>query len=225
MSTNRRYVDGCAIATALNHVGERWALLIVRELLLGPKRFTDLQAGLPGAGSKVLAQRLWELDSAGIVRRRTLPPPASSQVYELTDWGAQLDSIVVALGHWGTHAPAPPTDPVGADSAMIMLRSHFCPQPQRPWTATYGVRLGRYRFTARVTDGQLVETSRGEPTARPDTVIDTDPDTLAGVLGVDHALTRALDDGRLIVTGNTGAARRLFDAVRIDRTTAAVPQG
>jgi DNA-binding HxlR family transcriptional regulator len=215
MTTNRRYGDGCAIATALDYVGERWALLVVRELLLGPKRFTDLQDGLPGAGSKVLAQRLRELDSAGVVRRRTLPPPASSQVYELTEWGAKLDAIVVALGHWGAVAPEPSGDPVGADSAMLRLRSLFRPQPERPWTATYEMRLGRYRFTTRVTDGHLTDMSRGEPYDRPDTIIDTDPDTLSRNLGEDRALTKAINDGRLTITGDNQAGQRLFDAVRI----------
>jgi DNA-binding HxlR family transcriptional regulator len=215
MTTGRRYGDGCAIATALDYVGERWALLVVRELLLGPKRFTDLQDGLPGAGSKVLAQRLRELEAAGVVRRRTLAPPASSQVYELTEWGARLDPVVVALGHWGDAAPEPSTDPVGADSAMIRLRSLFRPQPQRPWTATYEMRLGRYRFTTRVADGHLVDMSRGEPHDRPDTIIDTDPDTLSRVLGDDRALAKAITDTRLTITGDGEAGQRLFDAVRI----------
>jgi DNA-binding HxlR family transcriptional regulator len=214
MATNRRYGDGCAIATALDYVGERWALLVVRELLLGPKRFTDLQDGLSGVGPKVLAQRLRELETAGIVRRRTLPPPAGSQVYELTEWGAQLDAIVVALGHWGARAPEPSTDHVGVDSAMIRLRSFFSPQPERPWTATYEMRLGRYRFTTRVVDGQLVEMSRGEPHDRPDAIIDTDPDTLADVVGVDLTFTKAIDDGRLTITGDREVTQRLFDAVR-----------
>jgi DNA-binding HxlR family transcriptional regulator len=213
MATNRRYGEGCAIATALDHVGDRWALLVVRELLLGPKRFTDLQDGLPGAGPKVLAQRLRELDSAGVVRRRALPPPASSQVYELTEWGARLDAIVVALGRWGSDAPEPPAGPVGADSVMIRLRGFFRPQPQRPWTATYEMRLGRYRFTARVVDGHLVDVSRGEPHGRPDTIIDTDPDTLDGILS--EGLTRAIADGRLTITGDDQAGRRLFDATLV----------
>lgn len=216
MATNRRYGDGCAIATALDYVGERWALLVVRELLLGPKRFTDLQEGLPGAGPKVLAQRLRELEGTGVVRRRALPPPAASQVYELTEWGAELDAVVVALGHWGTGAPEPSGDPVGADSAMIKLRGFFRPRPDRPWTATYEMRLGRHRFTARVIDGRLVEMSRGEPHGRPDAVIDTDPDTLDRVLGLDPpALTKAIDDGRLTITGDDEAGRRLFDAARV----------
>ncbi|GAA1598413.1 winged helix-turn-helix transcriptional regulator [Kribbella sancticallisti] len=214
MATNRRYGDGCAIATALDYVGERWALLIVRELLLGAKRFTDLQDGLPGAGSKVLAQRLRDLESGGVVLRRTLPPPASSQVYELTEWGARLDGIVVALGRWGADAPEPSGDPVGADSAMIRLRSFFGAQPAHPWTATYEMRLGRYRFTIRIADGQLAEVSRGEPRERPDTVIETDPGTLNDILGADRARTKAIKDGRLAITGDDQAGHRLFDAVR-----------
>jgi DNA-binding HxlR family transcriptional regulator len=219
MVTSRRYRDGCAIATALDYVGERWALLVVRELLLGPKRFTDLQDGLPGAGAKVLAQRLRELESAGVVRRRTLPPPASAQVYELTEWGAQLDATVVALGRWGAQATEPSGDHVSADSAMIRLRSLFNPQPARRWTALYEMRLGRHRFTTRVTNGHLVEMSRREPHDPPDTIIDSDPDTLSRVLGDDRALAEAINDGQLTITGDEQAGRRLFDAARISGQT------
>lgn len=215
MAPNRRYDDGCAIATALNHVGERWALLIARELLLGPKRFTDLQDGLPGAGAKVLAQRLRELESAGVVSRRTLPPPASSQVYELTEWGALLDPIIVALGRWGRRAPEPAVNPVSADSAMIKLRTFFTPRPDQPWTADYEIRLGRNRFTIRVADGQLTEMSRGEPHDRPDAILATDPDTLNRIIGDDQARTTAIDDGLLTVTGDDQAAQRLFDAIHL----------
>jgi DNA-binding HxlR family transcriptional regulator len=215
MTTNRRYGDGCAIATALDHVGERWALLVVRELLLGPKRFTDLQAGLPNVGPKVLAQRLRELEGAGVVQRRTLPPPAASHVYELTAWGARLDPIVVALGLWGALAPERSADPVSADSAMIRLRSLFSPQPERPWTATYEMRLGRNRFTVRVADGHLVDVSRGEPHDRPDTIIDSDPDTLSRVLGERDAFARAVTDGQLTIAGDDEAGRRLLTAAQV----------
>jgi DNA-binding HxlR family transcriptional regulator len=215
MATNRRYGDGCAIATALDHVGERWALLVVRELLLGPKRFTDLQDGLPGAGSKVLAQRLRELEGAGVVQRRTLPPPAGSQVYELTEWGAQLDAIVMELGRWGAQASDPTDDHVSADSAMLRLRTLFSREPERPWTATYELRVGRYRFTVRVVDGELAEVSRGEPHEPPDTIVESDPDTLARLLGMDQARTKAIKEGRLAITGNAEAGQRLFHAVRI----------
>jgi len=218
MSTNRRYGDGCAIAVALDHIGERWALLVVRELLLGAKRFTDLQEGLPRAGAKVLSQRLKELETTGVVRRRTLPPPASSQVYELTGWGAGLEPIVVALGNWGAPVAPLSEDRVGADSAMLRLRSLYRSQSDRPWTATYEMRLGRDRFSTRIVDGELVEMRRGEPQGAPDAVVSTDPDTLARILGVPRALTVAIDDGLVELSGDLKAARRLFDAVRIEAT-------
>src|SRR3954452_10567314 len=104
MAGKRTYGDRCGIARALDAVGERWALLVVRELLLGPKRFTDLRAGLPTLGPDVLAQRLRDLEAAGIVARRTLPPPAGSRVYELTERGQELEPVLLALGRWGSRA-------------------------------------------------------------------------------------------------------------------------
>jgi DNA-binding HxlR family transcriptional regulator len=106
MTTLRTYGDGCAIAHGLDLVGERWALLVVRELLLGPKRNTDLRRGLPGASPNVLSERLRELERAGVVRRRKLPPPAGSRVYELTDWGRELEQIMISLGRWADQADA-----------------------------------------------------------------------------------------------------------------------
>src|ERR1700748_865987 len=98
MTVKRSYEDSCGIARALDVVGERWALLVVRELLLGPKRFTDLRAGLPRVGPDMLAARLRELEEAGVVGRRVLPPPAASKIYELTEWGAELAPVLLALG-------------------------------------------------------------------------------------------------------------------------------
>src|SRR4051794_40586324 len=109
MATTRTYGDGCAIARALDVVGERWALLIVRELLLGPKRYTDLRRGLPNASPNVLSERLRELEQAGVVQRRKLPPPASSRVYELTEWGLDLEEVVQSLGSWASRSPMPPS--------------------------------------------------------------------------------------------------------------------
>src|SRR5919205_66330 len=100
MGNRRSYGDRCGIARALDLVGERWALLVVRELLLGPKRFTDLRAGLPHVSPDVLAQRLRELEQAGVLRRGTLPPPAASRIYELTGRGRELEPVVLALGRW-----------------------------------------------------------------------------------------------------------------------------
>src|SRR5256885_13468027 len=97
MPARRKYDQGCGTAHALDLVGDRWALLVVRELVFGPKRFTDLRGGLPGIGPNVLSQRLKELEEEGVVRRRVLPPPAGSTVYELTEWGAELEEVLVRL--------------------------------------------------------------------------------------------------------------------------------
>src|SRR6478752_3359491 len=111
MATKRSYGEACRFAHALDLVGERWALLVVRELLLGPKRFTDLRAGLPQVGPDVLSQRLRELEGAGLVARRTLDPPAPAKVYELTPRGAQLEPVILELGRFGSAAPFPDGDP------------------------------------------------------------------------------------------------------------------
>ena len=104
----KRYDQYCPIAHALDLVGERWALLIVRELMQGPKRYTDLAAHLPGIGTNILAGRLRDLEEGGIVAKRRLPPPAASQVYELTPYGAGLKSIMRELAVWGIRSLGPP---------------------------------------------------------------------------------------------------------------------
>src|ERR687894_3181763 len=130
VDTRRRtYDDACAAAHALDLVGERWALLVVRELVLGPKRFTDLRAGLPHVSPNVLAQRLRELEVAGVVRRRKLPPPAASRVYELTEWGLELEPAIIQLGRWGARSPSRPRDAaIGVDSIVLALRTMFDPR-------------------------------------------------------------------------------------------------
>src|SRR5918998_3635780 len=127
-SKRRTYDDGCAAAHALDLVGERWALLVVRELLLGPKRFTDLRAGLPGASPNVLAQRLKELEQSGVVRRRKLPPPAAVQVYELTEWGAELEIVLKELGRWGARAPLVQGAGMSFDAHLLSLKTLFDPE-------------------------------------------------------------------------------------------------
>src|SRR3712207_6795803 len=134
----RKYDDGCAAAHALDLVGERWALLVVRELLLGPKRFTDLRAGLPNASPNVLAQRLRELERTGVVRRRKLPPPAASRVYELTEWGMELEPVIISLGRWGARSPLRPRDAaIGVDSIILALRTMFDPHAAEGIEASY----------------------------------------------------------------------------------------
>ena len=203
----RTYGEGCAAAHALDLVGERWALLLVRELLLGPKRFTDLRTGVIHASPNVLAQRLRDLEQAGIVRRRTLPPPAASRVYELTDWGLELEPVVAALGRWGSRSPAMPHgSPMSVDSHILAMRTMFDPE-RAGFDATYGLRLGDADFHARVSDGSF-EIDRG-PAAGPDALIVTDPATLAAVLWLGRPLDDALASGEIAVEGDRDAVSRL----------------
>jgi DNA-binding HxlR family transcriptional regulator len=177
----RTYGDPCGVARALDRVGERWALLVVRELILGPKRFTDLRTGLPHVSPDVLAQRLRELEGAGVVQRRTLAPPAASQVYELTGWGRELEPVVLALGRWGSRAPFPPAGAqLGVDAFVLALKTLFDPSAAESLDASYALRLGEHRFDARVAGGRL-DIARGDAD-RPDATIETDPATLASVL-------------------------------------------
>src|SRR5438132_5728083 len=128
MASKRTYGDRCGVARALDLVGDRWALLVVRELLLGPKRFTDLRDGLPHLGPDVLSQRLRELEQAGIVHRHKLARPAASRVYELTARGHELEPVVLGLGRWGSRAPLPAQGAVfGPDSVMLALKTLFAP--------------------------------------------------------------------------------------------------
>src|SRR4051812_23384256 len=156
MATMRTYGDGCGIAHGLDLVGERWALLVVRELLLGPKRFTDLRDGLPHTSPNVLAQRLRELEQAGIVQRRKLPPPAGSSIYELTAWGRDLKPIVISLGSWALRSPSFPLDaPVGTDSIILALETFFDADASGDLDASYELRLGENVFRIRVAGGEI----------------------------------------------------------------------
>jgi DNA-binding HxlR family transcriptional regulator len=205
----RTYGDLCGIARALDVVGERWALLVVRELILGPKRFTDLRAGLPHVGPDVLAQRLRELEAAGLLRRRTLAPPAGSRVYELTDRGRALEPVLIELGRWGTFAPVPDGGPrLGVDSTMIALRTLFDAGVAEDLAATYEVRLGDQVFRAEV-EGEELQLSRGEaPDA--DATITSDPMTLAAVLWEGYPPAAAERAGALALEGDRRAAERFL---------------
>jgi DNA-binding HxlR family transcriptional regulator len=209
MATKRTYGDRCGVARALDLVGERWALLVVRELLLGPKRFTDLRAGLPHLSADVLSQRLRELEGAGVVHRRTLPPPAGARVYELTDWGLELEPVVLALGRWGSRAPFPPGDAkLGVDSTILALKTLFDPAAARGLTASYELCLGEHRFPLRVAGGRL-DVARGSA-ERPDAIIETDPGTLSTVLWHGRRLTDAERSGDIKIEGSRPAVTRFL---------------
>jgi DNA-binding HxlR family transcriptional regulator len=210
MAAKRTYGDPCGIARALDIVGERWALLVVRELLLGPKRFTDLRAGMPNLGPDVLSQRLRDLERAGVLSRRTLPPPAASRVYELTSWGRALEPAVLALGRWGSSgAPFPPGDAeLGVDARMLALKTQFSPAAADGLDATYELRLGEHRFGVRVADGRLA-IARGDA-ERADAIVETDSRTLRELLWRGRKLAEAQRAGAIAIDGDRRAVQRFM---------------
>ncbi len=209
MATRRTYCDACAAAHALDLIGERWALLVVRELLLGPKRFTDLRAGLPNASPNVLAQRLRELEGAGVVRRRKLPPPAASRVYELTDWGMELEPVIIGLGRWGSRSPLRPRDAgLGVDSLILSFRTMFDPRIAEGIEVSYELRIGEDRFRAVVADGRF-EVARGG-IERPDAIIQSDPATMAALVYEGRPLDEAVRSGDIKIEGDRSAVERFL---------------
>ncbi len=209
VSKRRTYDDGCAAAHALDLVGERWALLVVRELLLGPKRFADLRAGLPRVSPNVLSQRLRELEWAGVVRRRKLPPPAASRVYELTEWGMELEPVVLSLGRWGARSRSKPRAPLGVDSLILSLRTMFDPRAAAGLSASYELRLGEETFRAVVDDGRF-EIVRGS-LERPDAIIETDPNTMTAVVYEGRPLEEAVRAGEIKIEGDRSAVGRFIE--------------
>ena len=211
MVGKRKYEDGCAIAQALDVVGERWALLVVRELVLGPKRFTDLLDGLHGASSDVLTQRLRDLTEAGVVRRRRLGPPAAAWVYELTEWGAELEDIILELAEWVHKSPLMRYDlPLGPDSLMLSLKTRFHPPAAVGMAASIGLSLGEAHFRVRIADGRL-DIDRGDPD-HPDLVLDTDEATLLSRLNPDGSIDDAVSAGQLRLSGDRALADRFRQA-------------
>jgi DNA-binding HxlR family transcriptional regulator len=205
----RTYCDGCAAAHALDLIGERWALLVVRELLLGPKRFTDLRSGLPNASPNVLAQRLRELEAAGVVRRRKLPPPAASRVYELTDWGMELEPVILRLGRWGARSPYRSRDAeLGVDSLILSFRTMFDPRGAEGLNATYELRLGEDWFRAVVAKGSF-EVERGGAD-RPDAVVEAEPATLAALVYEGRSLAEVLRSGDVKIEGDRSMVERFL---------------
>lgn len=214
MAIKRSYSDACAAAHALDLVGERWALLIVRELLLGPKRFTDLRAGLAGLSPNVLTQRLNELETASVVRRRKLPVPANAWVYELSDWGRELEPIIHQLARWGVQSPAF-SRPVGLgiDAMMLSLRTMFDPDLANGYTATIEISLAHDQFTVRV-DNAHIDLSRGSA-PKADARLKTDPDTLVMLAYGKADLDQAIQEGALVYTGKKTAVKRFLALFRL----------
>jgi len=206
-ASRRRYDDACGTAHALDLIGERWALLVMRELMLGPKRFGDLRNDLPGISANVLTQRLEGLEAAGLLLRRRLPPPASAQVYELTPWGYEAEPIVQSLGKWAARSPAhDPTLPISATSVMLSFRTMFDPARAGDFKARIGFRLGAESFLARVEDGRF-ENGRAEIEGA-DVVFTGTPTGLAAFVYGGQPIELLEQAGMLKVEGNQAVASR-----------------
>jgi DNA-binding HxlR family transcriptional regulator len=210
----RRYDDACGTAHGLELIGERWALLVLRELMLGPKRFSDLKADLPGISANVLTQRLEGLEETGLVMRRRLPPPASAQVYELTQWGYEAEPIIQTLGRWAARSPAhDPTLPISATSIMLSFRTMYHPERARELDATIGFRFGSDSFLARSRDNEL-EVVRGDTTGADATFIG-EPTALAGAVYGKVPLDDLAAAGALRVEGERKAAERFISVFEL----------
>ena len=203
----RWYDDACGTAHALELIGERWALLVVREMMLGGRRFGELRASLPGISANILTARLAGLERDGIVQRRSLPPPASAQVYELTEWGYEAEPAIQALGRWAARSPDhDATLSFSAVSLMLSLRTMHSPERVRGMDARIGFILGDDRFVGHLTHAGLAVV-RGDPFGA-DVVFTSTPPIMAGAIYGDGPLASLEADGLLSITGNRALAER-----------------
>jgi DNA-binding HxlR family transcriptional regulator len=223
MVSKRTYGEACAAAHALDLVGERWALLVVRELLLGPRRFTDLRAGLPGISSNVLSERLRELEQFGVVRKKRLPPPAASKVYQLTQWGMELEPVISALGRWGARSPLRPREaPMSTGAFVLALRTMFDPGRAGGQEASYELRIGEESFRAVVEDGRFGIT-RGSM-EEPDATIEAGVGALAALVFEGRSLEEALRSGEVRVEGDRRAVESFLTLFPLPEPAERVPR-
>jgi DNA-binding HxlR family transcriptional regulator len=179
--TKRRYDDACGLAHALELIGERWAMLILRELAYGSRRFSELKADLPGISANVLTQRLTELEERGLLRKTRLPPPASVQVYEATPWALEVAPVIGKLGKWAARSPLhDPTLPLSHAAIMMSLQTMLDPERARGLEGRFGFRFGEIDYSATLREGEL-HVVRGVEKDR-DVIMTTTPEGLAAVI-------------------------------------------
>ncbi len=203
----RRYDDACGTALGLEILGERWALLVVRELMLGARRFGELRASLPGLSANVLTQRLEGLEAAGVLVRRKLPPPASVQVYELTSWGYEAEPVILSLGRWAARSPDhDPTLPLSPVSMMLSLRAMFDPARAGDALMAVGFRFGETVFRVCVAD-RVLTVERMAPEGAS-AVVEAPAEAIAAVIYCDPSETAALARELLRIEGDPAAFLR-----------------
>jgi DNA-binding HxlR family transcriptional regulator len=206
---SREYLQYCGLARAMEAVGGRWTLLVVRDLLAGPKRFTELQKGLPGIPSNVLTSRLRELDDAGVVTRRLL---GKGVAYELTPYGLALENAIVQLGMWGaqTMGPRTPEEHYSIHSLGLALRGAFQPAEVHDLELTFDLEVDDQRLQVTVSEGALSFPSAGETESTPDATLTAGPDVLPQIMSGRVIFEDAVRSGALRVEGSNDAARRFF---------------
>lgn len=220
MSKPRRYDQYCPVCHALELVGERWALVIVRELLKGPKRYTDLLEGMPGVGTNVLASRLRELEANGIVAKRRLPPPAASTVYELTEYGRELEEPLYALARWGARSLPPPDkgQDFYPDWGLNAFAALLDPDAARGLSATYVVRVADDVYTVRLEDSTVhVEAGAAE---NPDLDFTATQEMFFGLASGDLDPSAALASGDVTIDiGRPADLERFFSVFSFAQRT------
>ncbi len=201
-AAKRWYDDACGTALAMELVGERWSLLIVRELMFGPRRFGDLRASLNGISANVLTQRLEGLEQAAILLRRKLPPPANVQVYELTPWGYESEKAIQELGRWAVRSPEhDPTLPLSAASLMMSARTMYA----GGMDATVGFRMGVETFVATLTP-HTINIRRADP-IDADVTFEADQHAIAAVIYGGRQLADAEAEGSIRLVGDHTVAQ------------------
>lgn len=219
--SKRAYGQFCGLARALDIVGERWTLLIIRDLLVRPRRFTDLHRGLPRIPTNILTARLRELERAGVVRRQILPRPAGSVVYELTEYGRDLEDVVLSLGRWGARVlgDQAPEEITTVDSLTMAMRSTFLPENARGRDVRYEVRFGRTVLHLHVSDGTL--RAAPGPSPDPDLIIHAGI-ALRSVMTGEIDVAEAIADGHLRVTGDPELFEQFVEMFHIPSAPAGV---
>ncbi|HEY4586660.1 MAG TPA: helix-turn-helix domain-containing protein [Brevundimonas sp.] len=209
-SRSRRYHDACGAAHGLDLVGERWALLVIRELMMGPRRFSDLRKDLCGLSANVLTQRLEGLEASGVIQRRKLPPPASVQVYELTDWGYEIEPVFMVLGRWAARSPQhDPTLPISAVSVMLSFKTMFDPARAQDTKMRLGFVLGEDRMVVTVADG-IIDARRGEVEAC-DVVVRAPAQVVAAAVYGKVPLEALEGEGAMAIEGDQATFARFVD--------------
>lgn len=208
---NRSYNQFCALAYALDSIGERWTLLIIRELLAGPRRFTDLLDGLPDVSTNLLSERLKRLEQQGLLKRRVLPPPAGSTVYELTPVGQGLEKAVLELGKWGSQFLPASLEGVALPSVgatTLAIKAFFHPAQAQAVNETYELRLGNEILQVRIKDGALV-VQPGQ-SLQAGVIFQTSMAVFMGLFSGQLAPAAAIAGGLIQVEGDAGALGRFL---------------